>query len=311
MKYAAKKIGMLVITVLLVSFLTFTAFQLISGDPAETLLGTAATPERVQALREELGLDRPFLVRYGSWLLGFLTGDLGESYSYRQPVWELVAPKLASTAALTGISFVLITLLSLPLGVLSARVRSNVADGIRTAFNQLCMALPPFVLGVLLSWVFGILLHRFMPGDFPSLTADPAGALRYLFYAAVCIAVPRIAMTVRLLRSNIAGEMQKEYVLAAAARGASPTMILRRHVLKNVLLPTVTFLGQTMAEIIGAAIIVEQVFAIPGIGRFLVSSVANRDYPVVQTIVVLLAFWVVLTGTLAELINHAVDKRLG
>lgn len=310
MKILLRRLFSVAVTVLLVSAFTFFAFQLISGDPAEVLLGTNATPERVEALRAELGLDQPLVLRYLRWLRGFFTGDLGVSYRYKQPVWELLQPKIEVTFCMSAISFLLIVLFSLPLGLLAAHTKNRALTAAHTAFNQLCMAVPPFALGIAVSWGFGIVLRLFMPGSFPSLRETPARALTYLFFAAVCIAVPRIAMTVRLLRASLLEESRRDYVRASLARGASPFRALTGHVLKNALVPTVTFLGQTMAEIVGAGIVVEQVFAVPGLGRILVSSVSGRDYPVVAAAVVLLACAVVFIGAAADLVNRLVDPRL-
>jgi peptide/nickel transport system permease protein len=309
MKFAAKRIATLLLTMLIVSFVAFAAFAIIPASPAEVMLGTQATAEKVAALEHQLGLDRPFLVRYGEWLLGFFTGDLGTSYQYNQSVWELLAPKLLITLCLSVISFLLIVLVSIPLGLRSAGKAGGRLDGARTAFNQLCMAVPPFFTGILLSWAFGIVLKWFIPGDFPGLS-HPAASLKYLFFAAIPIAIPRIAMTVRMLRSSVLEEMQKDYVRTAISRGNDRSAVLWGHVLKNVMAPTVTFLAQTMAEIVAGSIVVEQVFSIPGLGRMLVVSISNRDYPVVQTIVVILAFWVGLAGTAADLINARIDPRL-
>ena len=310
MKYAVKRIAMLLATMVIVSLLAFVAFNLISGDAATAKLGTEATPEKIAALREELGLNRPLMVRYGEWLLGFFTGNLGISYNYNQPVWDLIAPKVGITLLLSAISFVLIVAVSIPLGLRSARRSGGPLDGLTTSLNQLCMAVPPFFTGILLSFLFSTMLRWFIHGQFPSLTADPLGAVKYLFFAAVALAIPRIAMTVRMLGSTIQGEMEKDYVRTAISRGNDRGGVLWRHVLKNALVPVVTFLGQTMAEIVAGGIVVEQVFGIPGIGRMLVVSIGNRDYPTVQAIIVILAFWVVLAGTAADLINQRIDPRL-
>lgn len=310
MKYAAKRVVMLLLTMVIVSLLTFVAFDLISGDPATAMLGTEATPEKVAELREQLGLNRPLPVRYGEWLLGFFTGNLGVSYTYRQPVWELIAGKAWVTLWLSLVSFVLIVAVSIPLGLRASRRSGGVLDGIGTALTQLCMAVPPFFTGILLSWLFSTGLHWFVHGQFPGFANDAAGTLKYLFFAAISIAVPRIAMTVRMLRSTIQSEMQKEYVRTAISRGNDRGAVLRRHVLKNALVPVVTFLAQTMAEIVAGGIVVEQVFGIPGLGRMLVASISNQDYPTVQAIVMILAFWVVLAGTVADVINQRIDPRL-
>ncbi len=309
MKYAAKRLLMLLVTMLLVSFFTFAAFELVSGDPAQAILGTQATEARLQALRLELGLNRPFLLRYFSWLGGFFTGNLGVSYSYKLPVWGLIGEKLAVTLCLCLLSFCLIALVSIPLGVASYRITGPLGV-LRTALNQLCMAVPPFFTGILVSWGFGILLKRFTPGNFPGLREHFGASLRFLFFAALCLSIPRVAMTVRMMRSTVIDEMNKAYVRTAISRGNDRRGVLYTHVLKNSLVSAVTFLGQTMAELVAGSIVVEQVFGIPGLGRFLVASIANRDYPVVQAIVVILALWVVLAGTLADLINQRIDPRL-
>ncbi len=310
MRSTVRRVLMLLATMIIVSFLTYAAFELISGDPAEAMLGTQATPARIAALRRELGLDAPFPVRYIRWLLGFFSGDLGVSYSYKQPVGELIAPKLEVTLCLCLLSFVIITLISIPLGVLSYQQVVGRFGWIHTTLNQLLMAVPAFFTGILISWGFGIVLRAFTPGDFPDLHLDPAGAFRHLLFAAVCIAIPRTAMTVRMMRSTVISEMEKDYVQTAISRGNDRQGVLLGHVLKNSLVPAVTFLAQTMAEIVAGGIVVEQVFGIPGLGRLLVASISNRDYPVVQAIVVILAFWVVLAGLAADLINQCIDPRL-
>ncbi len=310
MKYAAKRVAMLLLTMVIVSLLAFVAFDLISGDPATAMLGTEATPEKVAALREQLGLNRPLMVRYGEWLLGFFTGDLGMSYSYRQPVWDLIAPKVLVTLCLSGLTFLLIVAVSIPLGLRSARQSGGVLGSVRTLVNQLCMAVPPFFTGILLSYLFSTVLRWFVHGQFPGLDKDLGGSLKYLFFASLALAIPRVAMTVRMLRSTVQGEMRKDYVRTAISRGNDRGGVLYQHVLKNALVPVVTFLAQTMAEIVASSIVVEQVFGIPGLGRMLVASISNRDYPTVQAIVVILAFWVVLAGTVADLINQRIDPRL-
>lgn len=310
MKEAAKRIFMLLITMVIVSFLTFLAFSLISGDPATSLLGTEATPEKVAALREQLGLNRPLLVRYGSWVAGFFTGNLGTSYSYQLPVGQLIRGPLLITLCLSALSFVLITAISIPVGVHAARRNGGALAAVSVVVNQLLMAIPPFFTGVVLTWVFSILLKWFTHGRFPGFSEHPLASLGYLLYPAVSIALPRIAMTVRMLCSTIRTEMEKDYVRTAISRGNDRGGVLYRHVLKNALVPVVTFLAQTMAEIVAGSIVVEQVFAVPGLGRLLLASIGNRDYPVVQAIVVILALWVVLAGTAADLINQRIDPRL-
>ena len=214
-----KRIFLLLVTMILVSFLTFAAFELVSGDPARTMLGTEATEEQVIALRHQPGLDRSFFVRYFSWLLGFFSGNLGMSYSYRQGVWDLISTKLYLSLWLSLMSFCIITAVSIPLGIWSYRFTGWFADWPRTTINQLCMALPPFFTGILVSWGFGIVLRFFTPGDFPGFQKDIPGSLRHLFFGALCLSIPRIAMTVRMLRATVISEMNKAYVRTAISRG--------------------------------------------------------------------------------------------
>ena len=309
MKYALRRLSALLLTMFLVSLCTFAAFSGISGSAAEARLGTQATPERVAALREELGLNRPFVTRYGEWLAGFSTGNLGQSLTYRQGVGELLRDKLVISLLLSAISFTLILLCSVPLSLIVVRFIGGPLDAAHTVFNQFCMSIPPFFTGLLLSWAFGVTLHWFTPGAFPGLSRT-ADALRFLLFPAVAIAIPRIAMTVRMLRGALLRELNRDYVRTAISRGSDRDTVLRRHVLKNALTPTVAFLAQMMAEIVAGVIVVEQVFGIPGLGRMLVVSISNRDYPVVQAIVVILAFWVVALNTAADLINVRIDPRL-
>ena len=310
MKYAAKKLAALLATMLAVSFVTFAAFQVVAGDPATDRLGTEATPERVEQLRHEMGLDRPFLVQYGSWLAGFVRGDLGDSYS-GGPVADLLAARTPVTLALSLMAFALTAGTALPLGLLSVRRGGRVGGVVRTAVNQLLTALPPFFTGILLTWLFSILLHWFRHGAFPGFAADPAGSLWYLLFPAAAIAIPRAAQTVRMLRSTLLAEMDRDYVRTAIARGNDRAGVLYRHVLRNAAAPAVTFLAQTMAEIVAGSIVAEQVFNLPGLGRLLLTSISGRDYPTVQAIVVILALWVVLVNTAADLINRRIDPRIG
>ena len=303
MKYAAKKIGLMLLTMVIVSFLAFLAFQVIPGDPAVKLLGTEATPERIAALRAEMGLDRPFFERYVQWVLGALKGDFGTSYSYKMPVSSMLAGKLPVTGLLTGMSFVLIL-------AFSARHAGGRLDRAMTAVNQVLMAIPAFVTGILLTYVFGLVLRWFVPGNYVSPGDNFGGSLWYFLFPAVSIALPRVAMTVKMLRSSILSELQKDYVRTSHSRGNSDRATLYRHVLRNAMGPVVSFLAMTVADIVAGSVVIEQVFSLPGLGRMLLTSIANRDYPVVQAVVVIVAFWVVLVNLLADLINQRLDPRL-
>ncbi len=310
MKNIVKKIGMMLLTMVIVSFFAFLAFQIIPGDPTTKLLGSDATAEAVAAMRAELGLDRPFFTRYFEWVLHAVQGDFGTSYIYSMPVSQLLNGKLGVTALLTAIAFVMIVVVSLPVGLFAASHQGERLDRALTMFGQVVMAVPPFFTGILLTLLCGLVLHWFNPGAFIAPSQGFWRSVGYLPYPAIAIALPRIAMTVKMLKSSIAGELEKDYVRTAYSRGNSPRAALYRHVLRNAVVPTVAFLAMTVADIVAGSVIIEQVFAISGLGRLLLSSISNRDFPVVQAIVVILALWVVLVNCLADIINQQLDPRL-
>jgi len=310
MRALLKKLLAFAGTLLLVSFLAFLAFQVIPGDPTTKLLGTNATPEQVQALRESLGLDKPVLVRFWLWLTDFLHGDFGTSYSYKMPVAEMLADKLPATILLTVLSFALTAVAAIPLGIAAGSIKNRAADRLFLVLDQAVMAVPPFFLGILICFLLGLVLRLFVPGDFVRPQDDLAGSLHYLLFPALSLALPRIAMTAKMLRSSIRKEMGQYYVLTARSRGTKPAAVLLRHVLRNAMIPVVTFLAVSAAEIMTGTIIIEQVFTVPGIGRLLMASIGNRDFPVVQAIVVLLAAWIVAVNFLADIINEWMDPRV-
>ena len=309
MRYSIKKIGTMLLTMAIVSFLTFVAFSLLAGDAAEIILGTEATPERLAALRADLGLDKPLLVRYGHWVLDFVAGDMGTSYQYNLPVSQLVGERLGPTLTLTAIAFVIIVAVSVPLGVATAKHAGGRLDRVITVVNQVVMSVPPFFTGILFTYIFGLVLQFFIAGTFP-IGGSAWDYISYLFFPALAVALPRIAMTVRLLRGCILQEAKKDYVRTSMSRGRSRGDILYRHVLKNTLVPLITYLAMTVADLFAGSVIIEQVFSVPGIGRLLLTSIFNRDYPVAEAIVVILAFWVVLCNLLGDLLSRRIDPRL-
>lgn len=310
MRYIVRKLAMLAVTLLLVSVVAFLAFQIIPGDPTTKILGTGATPEKVAALREELGLNGSFAARYFRWLGGFLRGDPGVSYNYRVPVSELLHDKLPVTLCLTALSFLLTVVISVPVGVRLAWRANTWEDRFFSALNQIFMSVPPFFIGILFTYLFGLILKWFTPGEFVPHAESAWRYWCYLFFPALAIAIPKSTMVVKLLRGNILAEYGKDYARTAYSRGSDTAGVIRRHLLRNALLPVVTFLAYTLADIAAGSIIVEQVFSVPGLGRLLMSSIGNRDYPVVQAIVVILAFLVIAVNTLADIVNQFLDPRL-
>ena len=310
MKTLVKRVLLLIATLLLVTILAFVAFSIIPGDPTSSILGVEATPEQIAALRDRLGLDLPIWQRYLHWLGGLLTGDLGESYNYGMPVAQLLATCVTHTLTLAVLAFVLIVAISLPLGIIAARYEGGVVDRVLTILNQITMSVPNFVAGILLVYVFGLVLRLFQPGAIVTPQAGWGPYLWYMLFPALAVALPRSAMTVKMLRGAILSELGQDYIRTAYSKGNSKSSALWRHVLRNAMIPVVTFLAMTVADIMAGSIVVEQVFGIPGLGKMLVTSIGNRDYPVVQAIVVLIATVVVVCNFAADLLYRVMDPRL-
>lgn len=310
MKYIAKKIGTLIITLVVISFFSFLAFSVIPGDAALFSLGIDADDAAVEALREELGLNDPVLYRYGSWLLAAVRGDFGDSLQYYMPVKELLADKLPVTFVLALYSMGLIVIASFPLGLLGARRPQGAADHMVTVFTQLGMAVPPFFLGIVLTYIFGIVLHWFPIGSYVGYEEDASAFFSYLILPAVAIAVPKVSMLARFIRNSVVEQMQLDYVRTARSKGNTERRILLRHVLINAMIPVVTMLAMMAADVLAGSIVVEQVFNIPGFGRLLITSISNRDYPVVQAIVLYIAAAVVIMNAAADVLYQRLDPRV-
>ncbi len=316
MKYIGKKLITLIMTLFLVSVAAFLAFQIIPGDVVTSILGTEATPEREEQLRQELGLDKPPVVRYFAWAADVLRGDLGVSYRYSKnmnemmPVTELIGDKLPVTLWLAAVSMLLIIGVSIPLGVLWARSSNHFLDGLLGVITQASMAVPSFFLGILVTHLFGILLKLFAPGGYISYQENFSGFLGYLFFPAISIALPKIAMTARFLRNSMLTELRADYVRTAYSKGATKRRVMYKHVLRNAMMPVVTFLGMIIAEIVAGSIVIEQVFSLPGIGRLLISSISTRDFPVVEILILYITFVVIFVYFLVDILYRVIDPRI-
>ena len=310
MKYILKKIAAMLVTLMGVSFLVFLAFSIIPGDPAQAMLGTEATPERLAALQEQLGLNRPFFVRYFDWLFGFLHGDFGVSYSYQIPVGTMIGEKFPVTFFMSVLSFVFMLLISIPLGIYTAKHKDKFLDRTIYILNQVTMSIPPFFMGILFTLVFGLIFRLFTPGGFIAFEKDPLGFFLYLCFPALSIALPKSAMAIKMLRSSVIEQSKLDYVRTAYSRGNTIDGVLYAHVLKNALIPVITFWGMAFVDMMAGSIIVEQVFGIPGLGRILLTSISNRDYPVVEGIIMLLGFFVIVINFLADIIYRRIDPRI-
>jgi len=338
MKYFCKKLITLIMTLFLVSVAAFLAFQIIPGDVVTSILGTEATPEREEQLREELGLNDPPVVRYVRWITGVLRGDPGVSYRYSKnmnemmPVAELIGDKLPVTLWLAAVSFLIILVVSIPLGVLwagcSAAGKSHVGSGAAGGFHrvsamlnhildavlgvvtQTAMAVPSFFLGIVVTYLFGIVFKLFAPGRYVSYRENFAGFLGYLVFPAISIAIPKIAMTARFLRNSMLTELSFDYVRTAYSKGASRRRVMYGHVLRNAMMPVITFLGMIVAEIVAGSIVIEQVFGLPGIGRLLISSISTRDFPVVEILILYITFVVIFVYFLVDILYRVIDPRI-
>ena len=310
MRYAGKKLLTMFLTLFAVTLFVFLAFHVISGDPASSMLGTEATPAKLEALREEMGLNDPVLVQYGRWAGRFLMGDMGTSYSYRMPVSNMVTDKIPVTLTLTILAFLMMVLISIPLGIYTAKHAGGFIDRTIYILNQIIMAFPPFFSGILITLLFGKMFKLFTPGGYVSYEKSFSGFVGYLFFPALAIALPKAAMAVKLLRSSVISESRLDYVRTAYSRGNRTNDVLYKHVLKNALIPVVTFLGMALTDMIAGSIIIEQVFSIPGLGRILLISISNRDYPVVMAIIVCICLLVLIVNMIVDLVYGLIDPRI-
>lgn len=309
-KTIIKKTLLLVGTLFLVTLLAFIAFSIVPGDPTDAILGLNATEEQIAALRTELELDLPLWQRYVNWLGRFITGDLGVSYNFDMPVAELLAERITPTLTLAGMSFVLILCISLPIGILSALYKGKWQDKLLIVIDQVNMSIPNFVVGIGIVFLFGLILNWFQPGGYTSPKDGIGAYLLYMLFPSLAIALPKSAMTAKMLRSSIISEENADYLRTAYSKGNSRFSAMWHHVLRNAMIPIVSFLTTTIAELAAGSIVIEKVFSIPGMGQMLVSSISNRDYPVVQAIIVILALIVVLCNFLADILYRVIDPRL-
>lgn len=311
MKYIIKKVISMIITLVVVSLCVFLAFSIIPGDPALKKLGTEASPELIAQTREQMGLNDPVIVRYFRWFAAFLHGDMGKSYNYSVPVAGMILNKIPITLTMAIMSFLLTIVVSIPMGIITAKHEGGVLDRVVTVINQIIMAVPPFFSGILITFIFGMVFKLFTPGGFVSYTDNFAGFVGYLIFPSIAVALPKIAMTVKMLRGSVIDEAKKDYTRTAYSRGNNTNGVLYRHVLKNALIPVITFLGMLLADMVAGSIVIEQVFGIPGISRILLTSISNRDYPVVEAIIMGIAMIVIVTNLLVDIIYRIVDPRIG
>ncbi len=309
MRMLARRLALLALALVVASAVIFAVVDLVPGDPAVFVLGTGARPDTLAALRQQLGLDLPWPTRYARWLGGVLTGDLGTSLAYKAPVAGMILDRVQVSLPLALMALGLAVAVALPVGMLAASRRGRPADALAMGAAQVGIALPNFWFAMLLVLVFAVKLRWLPAGGFPGWS-DPLGALRALVLPAVALALPQAAILARVLRSALIETLGQDYIRSARAKGLSRAQVLRRHALRNALIPVLTILGMQFSFLLAGAIIIENVFYLPGLGRLIFQAISQRDLVVVQSAVLVLVAAVILVTFLVDLAYAAVDPRL-
>ncbi len=309
-RYALRRTGLLALGLLVASAVIFLTLRLLPGDVAMLVAGTSASPAQLAAITDRLGLDRPLIAQYGSWLGGILRGDLGTSLLTGVPVGAELAAKARVTVPLGLLALIIAVAIAVPLGVVSALRRRRAAGTALNVVAQAMAAVPVVWAGMMLVVVFAIWLGWLPAQGFPRAGwADPAAATRALLLPALTIGVVEGALLMRFVRSATLDALGQDYVRAAAAKGLTRTQALLRHGLPTVGLSVITVLGVQIAGIVVGAVVIEQLFSLPGIGRMLVADVSSRDLPMVQGELLVLTAFVLVVGFLVDLLHRAIDPR--
>ncbi|WP_116598255.1 ABC transporter permease [Primorskyibacter marinus] len=307
--YLLKRLTSLVISLLVASLVIFLVVEVAPGDPASFMLGLNAQPDTVAALRTELGLDVPRYARYFAWLSGMISGDFGMSYTYRTPVAQMIADRFWVSMPLSLMALALSTLIAFPAGLFAAARRGSAGDMGVMGTTQLGVAIPNFWFAMMLVLVFAINLRWFSAGGFPGWD-DPLLALKALTLPAIALALPQAAILTRVMRSALLDILGEDFMRTARAKGLSARQAIWRHGLRNALIPVLTIIGLQFSFLLAGAIIIEQVFFLPGLGRLVFQAITQRDLIVVESVVMLLVFAVIVVNFAVDLTYAAVDPRL-
>ena len=300
--FALKRLGRLLLTVLLISTIIFFVIRVIPGDPALVIAGLDASPEDVAAIRARIGTDKPVIVQYGTWLASVARLDFGVSLSTGQPVVGMILERFPLTLSLALLGFALSVLLAIPLGILSAVRRWSAWDYLGMLFSQMGMALPSFWLGILLLLAFAVKIRIF--------PLFGSGSIRHLILPAISLGFTRAAVLLRLTRASMIEELSREYIVTARAKGLTERMVKYRHALKNAMLPVVTMAGIQLGYMLGGAVIIEQVFSLPGLGRLFLTGVYQRDFPLIQGGIVFIALVFSLINFLVDILYSALNPKI-
>ena len=309
-RFLLRRVIGLVLTLLAASLVVFVVLDILPGDPAALMLGTAARPDTLAALRHQIGFDQPAGLRYALWVAGLAHGDFGISYTYGVPVAGLIAARVMVSLPLAVMAIALSTLIAIPLGAITAARRGRALDTGLMGIAQLGVAVPNLWLGLLLILLFSVRLAWLPAGGFAGWDHGAGAALRSLLLPALALALPQAAILARVTRSAVLETLDQDYVRTALAKGVTGAAALWRHAVPNALIPVVTVLGLQFSFLLAGTIIIENVFALPGLGRLIFQAVAQRDLIVVQDLVVLLAGSVIVVNFFVDLAYFRLDPRL-
>lgn len=310
MRYLATRALSVVLTLFVATLVIFIALNLAPGDPASFMMGTAGDPSALAQLRVELGLDQPVWLRYLNWIGGLLSGDFGVSYTYRVPVATLIAERLQVTLPLAVLAMALSVVIAIPAGMLAASRRGTAIDASVSGLAQVGLAIPNFWLAILLVFVFATTLRWFSAGGFPGWDAGLLPALKALLLPAVALALPQAAVLTRVTRGALIETLSEDYIRTARAKGLSEGQTIRRHALRNAMIPVLTILGLQFTFLIAGGIIIENVFYLPGLGRLVFQAIAQRDLIVVQGVVVVLVLAAVIVTLVVDAAYALADPRI-
>ena len=309
-KYLIKKLITLLILLFLVSIIVYSVLFALPGDPAQIILGINATPETLANLRAELGLDKSFWVQYAEWIGNLLKGQSSRSINYDIPVNDLILSRLAVTGPLALMAMLFAVIISIPLGIYAARNQNRPADIGVMFFTQLGLATPEFWLGILLILLLSVKLGWFSAGGFPGWSVSFWGSAKALLLPAFALGVIRASILTRLTRSSMLEVLQEDYVRTARAKGLREQTVIYVHALRNALIPVLTILGLQLGQLMAGAIIIENVYYLPGLGRLVFQAIGQRDLPVVREIVLFMAAAVILVNFIIDLTYASIDPRI-
>ncbi|MBE1291895.1 MAG: ABC transporter permease subunit [Rhodobacteraceae bacterium] len=310
LRYTLKRALSLGLSLVVASLVIFFVIEVVPGDPASFMLGLNAQPDTIAALRSELGLDVSKLERYLAWVGGMLQGDFGTSYTYRTPVTEMIGDRIWVSLPLALYALTLSTLIAFPAGVYAASRRGKPGDMAVMGATQLGIAVPNFWFAMMLVLIFAINLRWFSAGGFAGWDKGAAAAMKSLTLPAIALALPQSAILARVMRSALLDVLGEDFMRTARAKGLTRRQALMRHGLRNAMIPVLTIIGMQFSFLLAGAIIIEQVFFLPGLGRLIFQSISARDLIVVESVVMLLVFLVILVTFLVDLAYAAVDPRL-